>query len=97
MTNLFGTADSKHSGYLDVGANLETGMEGITVQLHAGRQKVQNNDAFSYTDYKVGVSKDLGVAVLALAWVKTTTTAYRAPDGANLGKSAAVLSLSKTF
>ncbi|MGZ5199777.1 MAG: TorF family putative porin [Telluria sp.] len=97
LTSLFGTADSKHSGYLDVGANLETGMQGLAVQLHAGRQEVRHNAASSYTDYKIGLSKDLGVATLALAWVRTTTTSYRAPDGANLGKSAAVLSLSKTF
>jgi uncharacterized protein (TIGR02001 family) len=96
MTNLFGTPDSKHSGYLDVGANIDAG-DGFTVQLHVGRQDVHNNDALSYTDYKLGVAKDLGVATVTLAWVKTTTSAYRAPDGANLGKSAAVLSLSKTF
>jgi uncharacterized protein (TIGR02001 family) len=96
MTNLFGTADSKHSGYLDVGANIDAG-NGLTVQLHVGRQDVRHNEAFSYTDYKLGVAKDLGIATVSLAWVKTTTSAYRAPDGANLGKSAAVLSLSKTF
>jgi uncharacterized protein (TIGR02001 family) len=96
MTNLFGTAGSKHSGYLDVGANFDAG-NGVTVQVHVGRQDVRHNGALSYTDYKLGVAKDLGVATVSLAWVKTTTTAYRAPDGANLGKSAAVLSLSKTF
>ena len=96
MTNLFGTPDSKHSGYLDAGANIDAG-NGLTVQLHVGRQDVRHNDAFSYTDYKLGVAKDLGIATISLAWVKTTTSAYRAPDGANLGKSAAVLSLSKTF
>jgi uncharacterized protein (TIGR02001 family) len=97
LTNLFGTADSRHSGYLDIGANLDTGLPGVTVLLHAGRQDVRHNAALSYTDWKIGVSKDFGVATLALAWVKTTTSAYRAPDGQNLGKSAAVLSLSKTF
>lgn len=97
MTNLFGAPDSKHSGYLDVGANLETGMQGVTVQLHAGRQDVRHNGALSYTDWKLGVSKDFGFATLQLAWVKTTTSAYRSPAGENLGKSAAVLNLSKTF
>jgi uncharacterized protein (TIGR02001 family) len=96
MTNLFGTPDSKHSGYLDVGANLDAG-EGFTVQLHVGRQDVSHNGALSYTDYKLGVAKDLGVATVSLAWIKTTSSAYRAPDGSNLGKSAAVLSLTKTF
>jgi uncharacterized protein (TIGR02001 family) len=96
FTNLFGTPDSKHSGYLDVGANLDAG-QGFTVLVHVGRQDVRHNGALSYTDYKLGVAKDLGVATVSLAWIKTTSSAYRAPDGANLGKSAAVLSLTKTF
>lgn len=96
LTNLFGTPDSKHSGYLDLGANLDAGA-GCTVQLHVGRQAVRHSDALSYTDYKIGLSKDVGVATVSLSWVKTTATAYRAPDGANLGKSAAVISLTKTF
>lgn len=96
-TNLFGTANSKQSGYLDVGANVNTGWAGVVVNLHAGRQDVRHNDALSYTDYKVGVSRDFGVATLAVAWVKTNTRAYLAPDGRNLGKSGALVSLSRTF
>ena len=97
-TNLFGTADSKGSGYLDLGANLPMpGVEGLVLNLHAGRQRVKNNGAFSYTDYKVGLTKDLGFASLALAWVKADTESYVSPQGRNLGRSAAVLSVSKTF
>ncbi|KFI07289.1 TorF family putative porin [Massilia sp. BSC265] len=95
-TNLFGTANSKRSGYLDVGADLDVG-NGFILNLHAGRQEVNNNSAFSYNDYKVGVSKDLGVATLSLAWIKANTDAYLSPQGKNLGKSGAVLTLSKTF
>jgi uncharacterized protein (TIGR02001 family) len=96
-TNLFGTANSKGSGYLDVGANVDTGWNGVTLVLHAGRQDVNHNDAFSYTDYKIGVTRDFGVATVGLAWIKTTTEAYPAPDGRNLGRSAAQLSITKTF
>lgn len=95
-TNLFGTADSKRSGYLDVGADVDAG-NGFIVNLHVGRQRVENNSAFSYTDYKLGVTKDFGVATLSLAWIKANTDAYLSPEGKNLGKSAAVLTLSKTF
>ena len=95
-TNLFGTADSKRSGYLDVGADVDAG-NGFIVNLHVGRQRVENNSAFSYTDYKLGVTKDFGVATLSLAWIKANTEAYLSPEGKNLGKSAAVLTLSKTF
>jgi uncharacterized protein (TIGR02001 family) len=97
-TNLFGTIDSKQSGYLDVGLNVPiTAVEGLTLNVHAGRQRVKNNGALSYTDYKIGVTKDLGFASVSLAWIKADTSAYVAPDGRNLGRSAAVVSLSKTF
>jgi uncharacterized protein (TIGR02001 family) len=96
-TNLFGTADSRGSGYLDLGANVETGWNGVIVNLHAGRQQVRHSDALSYTDYKVGLSRDFGWATLGVAWVKTNTDAYRAPDGRNLGRSGALASLSRTF
>lgn len=95
-TNLFGTADSKRSGYLDLGADLDVG-NGFLLNLHIGRQRVKNNSAFSYTDYKVGVTKDFGVASMSLAWIKANTDGYLSPEGKNLGRSAAVLSVSKTF
>jgi uncharacterized protein (TIGR02001 family) len=96
LTNLFGTADSKGSGYLDVGANVDVG-SGFTLNLHAGRQNVRHNGMYSYTDYKIGVTKDFGVATVALAYIKADTTAYLSPSAQNLGKSGAVLTVSKTF
>lgn len=95
-TNLFGTPDSKQSGYLDLGANLPVA-EGLVMNLHIGRQRVKNNGALSYTDYKVGLTKDLGFASVSLAWIQADTDAYLSPQGRNLGKSRAVLSVSKTF
>jgi len=96
LTNLFGTADSKHSGYLDIGANVDLG-SGFTLNLHAGHQKVRHNDAVSYSDYKVGVTKDLGVCSVSLAYIKANTDGYLSPSAENLGKSAALLTVSKTF
>ncbi len=95
-TNLFGTPDSKNSGYLDVGANVDIA-KGLVLNLHAGHQRVNNNGAFSYTDYKVGVTKDFGICSVALAVIKADTGAYVSPAGKNLGKAAAVLTVSKTF
>ena len=95
-TNLFGTTDSKQSGYLDLGANVPVA-EGLLLNLHVGRQRVKNNGALSYTDYKIGLTKDFGFASVSLAWIKANTEAYVSPTGRNLGKSAAVLSISKTF
>ena len=95
-TNLFGTADSKHSGYLDLGANVDLG-SGYTLNLHAGHQTVKNNSIYSYSDYKVGVTKDLGVCSVALALVGTNTDVYVTPAGKNTGKTSAVLSITKNF
>jgi uncharacterized protein (TIGR02001 family) len=96
LTNLFGTADSKGSGYLDVGANFDLG-SGFTMNLHAGRQSVRHNGMYSYNDYKIGVTKDFGVVTVALAAIKADTNAYLSPSARNLGKTGAVLTVSKTF
>lgn len=95
-SNLFGTADSKNSGYLDGQFNYDV-YDGFVLNLHAGHQKVKNNSAVSYSDYKVGVTKDFGVFSVAVAAVKTNTDAYVGRNGKNLGKSGAVVTISKTF
>jgi uncharacterized protein (TIGR02001 family) len=95
-TNLFGTADSKYSGYLDVGANVEVAT-GLVLNLHVGHQSVNHNGAFSYTDYKVGVTKDFGFCSVALSAIYADTSAYVSPEGKNLGRTAAVLTVSKSF
>jgi hypothetical protein len=61
-----------------------------------GHQNVKNNGAASYTDYKLGVTKDFGVVSVALAAVYADTDAYTG-KGKNLGKTGAVLTISKTF
>ncbi|MFI4939833.1 MAG: TorF family putative porin [Burkholderiales bacterium] len=96
VTNLFGFVDSKKSGYLDIGANIDVG-NGFTINLHGGRQTVKNNSDFSYTDWKAGVTKDFGVVSGALAVISTNTSHYTAPNGDNLGKTALVLVVTKTF
>jgi uncharacterized protein (TIGR02001 family) len=95
LTDLFGFVNSKNSGYTDVGANFDV-TNGFTINLHAGHQTVANNSAFSYTDWKVGVTKDFGVASLAAAVVGTNTSNY-VSGSENLGKTALVVSLTKTF
>jgi uncharacterized protein (TIGR02001 family) len=99
LTNLFGFVDSRRSGYLDLGANFDLG-SGVTLGLHAGHQNVCGNGLASYTDWKLGVSKDLGYATAAVALVATNAneTAYASPaNGKFLGKKAAVLSVTRTF
>jgi uncharacterized protein (TIGR02001 family) len=98
VTNLFGFANSKNSGYLDIGANVDV-MEGLVLNLHAGHQRVKNNSAASYTDWKIGLTKDFGIFTGSIAAVGTNTSSYvgPAPDAKDLGKKALVVAVSKTF
>lgn len=93
--------DSKGSGYLDLNANFEVA-EKTTLSFHVGHQKVKNYGEFDYTDYKVGVARDFGFATIGLAVIGTNAdeafyTASNGTKSKDLGKTVAVLSLSKTF
>lgn len=98
-TNLFGFADSKHSGYID-GTFTKEVSAGYSVTLHAGHQQVKHNSKASYSDWKAGVSKDFGIAAVSLAWIGTNAdkNAYASPvNGKFTGKGALQLMVSKTF
>ncbi len=58
-SNLFGYANSKNSSYIDASANFDLG-SGFGLGLHAGHQKIKNNTDYSYSDYKISLSKDFG-------------------------------------
>jgi uncharacterized protein (TIGR02001 family) len=96
LTNLFGFADSKQSGYLDATANVPIATD-LLLNLHVGHQRVKHNSGFSYTDYKIGVTKDFGICSVALAAVYADTKAYVSPTGKNLARTGVVLTVSKTF
>jgi uncharacterized protein (TIGR02001 family) len=99
VTSLFGFVDSRNSGYLDLGANIDVG-NGCTAILHAGHQRVRGNSAAGYTDWKLGVAKDFGFASLQVAAIGTNAgrTAYASPaNGKFLGKNAVLLTVSRTF
>lgn len=95
-SNLFGTPDSKHSGYLDIGANLPL-RDSLVLNLHLGRQRVDGHGALSYNDYRIGLTKTYGATALSLAVVGTDTDVYTGPGGRNLGKTGLVLSATTTF
>lgn len=97
VTNAFANPDSKNSGYLEAAANIDIA-EGTQLNLHAGHQRIRNGaPGISYTDYKVGVTKDFGFASLSGAIIGTDTSAYRSPSNKNLGRTALVVTVSKTF
>lgn len=98
-TNLFGFANSKNSGYLDLGANIDID-SGLVLNLHAGHQHVQNNSISAYTDWKIGVTKDFGILSASLSVIGTNAgeIAYASPvNGKFLGKTSFVAMVSKTF
>lgn len=100
VSNLFGFADSKNSGYLDLSAALDLG-NGYSLTPHVGRQVVKNNGASSYTDYSLTFAKDLGNGLSAsAALLDTNNDSYSsgsATGSKNLGKSGVVVGLKYTF
>ncbi len=104
VTNLFGFADSKNSGYLDLSASFDVG-GGISVAPHLGYQKVSGNGDFSYTDYSLTASMEVAKGLTAsLAVVGASTKsiggakAYTSPaNGKDLGKAGVVLGLKYGF
>jgi uncharacterized protein (TIGR02001 family) len=111
VSNIFGNQNSSGSYYPDLTANYDTGVWGLALNAHVGYQYiagsvsgVSNNSQFSYTDWKLGVTKDFGGGLsLAAAYIGTdakkigTSYAYVSPTGKNLGGSTGVVTLTKTF
>jgi uncharacterized protein (TIGR02001 family) len=95
LSNLFGFADSKGSGYFDLSASFD--VAGFTVTPHVGHQAVKRTSAASYTDYSLTVSKDFSGVVLSVALVDTDTKVYVGPNGKDLGKASLVLGLKYGF
>lgn len=96
-TNLFGFEDSKNSGYVDIGADIDMPY-GLTLNLHAGHQKVKNNSDADYTDWLVGVSRDFSIGTVSLAYVDTDLDAAPSgPKGEDVNKGGVVLTFSKSF
>ena len=105
VTTLFGTANSKNSGYIEAAASFDVG-SGVMLAPHVGYQRVAKNSSFSYTDYSLTVSKDFEGFVVSAAVVgaKTKTIsanpngyAYYSPAGKDLGKTGLVVGVKKTF
>lgn len=99
VTDLFGYADSDGSGYLDASANWSF-VPGWTLNLHAGKQWIENNEDFEYTDWKLGVTKafDNGFSIAA-AYTDTDAeqALYTNAYGNKLADGRFALTLSKSF
>lgn len=115
LTNIFGIYNSKGSYYPDLTLNYDTGVWGLALNGHVGYQYVSNTQTinrvaydFSYTDWKLGITKDFGGGLSGnISYVGTTnpkvngsylwstSTSQTAQNGS--GKSGGLISLTKTF
>ena len=88
---------SKNSSYIELNANYDLG-SGWGVLGHVGHQKVEGFDDASYTDWKLGVSKDVGFGVVSLAYSDTDAdTSWYTLGGEKIADGRAFLSFSKSF
>jgi uncharacterized protein (TIGR02001 family) len=114
VSNAFGNFNSSGSYYPDLTANYDTGIWGLALNAHVGYQyiagtpsgsSISNSSLYSYTDWKLGVTKDFGGGLsLAAAYIGTNAGKnssgvynYVSPAGKNLAGSTGVLTLTKTF
>ena len=106
VTTLFGISQSTGSFYPDLTVNYDTGFWGLALNGHVGYQSiagsvngVSNSNNLSYTDWKLGVTKDFGAGLsLSAAYVDTNAKAqYWSYNGKNLGGATGIVSLTKTF
>jgi uncharacterized protein (TIGR02001 family) len=99
LTNAFGFPDTKNSGYLDLSANWEFSPSWV-LNAHVGHQRIDGFSAASYTDWKLGVTKNFeGNWSIALAYFDTNAdeSVYTNPHGTFQGRSTGVFTVTKTF
>jgi len=103
VSDFFGAPNTDGSNYVDLAATYDLG-QGWGVNGHIGHQKVKNIANADYTDYKIGLTKDVGGWVFGASFIDTDAdaAAYTFTNPAsgttkNIGDSTIVFSVSKTF
>ena len=66
-------ADSHGSGYLEANYSYEFSGK-LVASIHIGHQKIKNFDLLSYSDYKLGVTKEIAGFVFGAAYTNTNAT-----------------------
>jgi len=92
-----GNGDTQGSYYVELNGNYDLG-NGWGILGHVGYQDVKDNDDASYTDWKVGVSKNIGFGTVALAYTDTdaNSVAYTWA-GEKVADGRVFVSFSKSF
>lgn len=102
LGDTFGVPNSKNTSYLDLSASFEVA-DKLTLGLHAGKQtfKGNSNDSlYTYTDYKVSLTKDFNGYLVGVAYTDTNARDagyFVNATGKNTGHSQFVVSVSKSF
>ena len=93
-----GGAKTSNSNYLELNAAYDMG-EGWGLIGHLGHQKVKNLSGADYTDWKIGVSKDIGYGVVTLAYSDTNAdiSNFYTLGGEEIADGRVFLSFSKSF
>jgi uncharacterized protein (TIGR02001 family) len=105
--HIFGTAtptggNTSGSTYVDLTATYDLG-GGWGVSGHVGHQKIKDYGDASYSDYRLGITKDVGFGTVGLNLIDTnakgncSNAEFYCIANRDQGKSAAVLSFSKTL
>lgn len=105
LGNAFGNAQTSGTNYLEVNAIYKVEAADVTLGAHYGKQTFKGTGAidaagnsFTYSDYKISASKELGNKFEAsLAYSKTNASAAYTVLSNNLGKGTAVLGVSRVF
>jgi uncharacterized protein (TIGR02001 family) len=102
-TGIWGLTLNGHIGYQYVAGNVKNDSPNNWVN-NPVPNGTSNSSLYSYTDWKLGVTKDFGGGLSgALAYVGTNASTYRgaysytSPSGKNLGQAGGLVSLTKTF
>ncbi|HJV38230.1 MAG TPA: TorF family putative porin [Geothrix sp.] len=120
--NTFGVNNSGGTSYVDLSLAIPLGSSGWTVLAHGGHTTYSDkanpgyffngsyvtgdNSLFSYSDYKLGIAKEIRGYVLTLAATDTDAksraadhdvTVYENVMGRNLGKSTVTFTIAKAF
>jgi len=109
--------DARGTSYFDLSASYPIADSGFTVVAHVGKQTYKGANAAgltaittgaagtgtpTYTDYKLGITKDFSGYVVGLTYTNTNastfyTTSAAGNTGTKLGKGTAALSLTRSF
>ncbi|MBK9161442.1 MAG: hypothetical protein IPM27_07725 [Nitrosomonadales bacterium] len=99
---------AKGTNYLELNASVPVGDTGITFAAHVGKQTYKGTTADAatvagltptYSDYKLGVSKDFGGYVFGLAYTDTNASPFYTwpATGGDWGKGTVALSVTHAF